>query len=168
MRKSVFQDRSVFHNRIWRWDLSTEVLCPNFALWLFTWNLVRMKKLIARPLWDLHNLTSFLGGLRKFCCETVFESFLYVWKAPQKIDFRNIFPWKSYRKLLVKTQQRHTQPNANILFSYHNHSRQVILKNVSCDSGRLLVYVNPVAFPLDQKPLTKSLQGLREFCWIKM
>lgn len=41
---------------------------------------------------DLSNPTFVIGGLSEFCSETVLKSFLNVWKALQKFNFRNIFP----------------------------------------------------------------------------
>lgn len=41
---------------------------------------------------DLSNPTFVIGGLSESCSETVLKSFLNVWEALQKFDFRNIFP----------------------------------------------------------------------------
>lgn len=50
------------------------------------------ERFIARTVMDLSNPTFVIGGLSESCSETVLKSFLNVWEALQKFDFRNIFP----------------------------------------------------------------------------
>lgn len=73
--------------------------------------LVRLKKLIARPLLDLRNPTSLNGRElnSEFSVKHSVKEFPLYWKVSQNIDFRNIFLREVRGKKIAKTQLKHTQ-----------------------------------------------------------